>query len=151
MIVNIKKLDEKAVIPSYAKPGDAGMDLTSIKREYYEEFECEVHHTGLAIEIPKGYVGLVFPRSSNRETDSYMTNSVGVIDSGYRGEILVCFKNRDSGNTLFATCMFSDFAYKEGDRVAQLIIIPYPQIQFNEVNELSKTERGEGGHGSTGK
>ena len=151
MKVNIKKLDEKAVIPTYAKPGDAGMDLTCIKREFDNKIDCEVYHTGLAIEIPKGYVGLIFPRSSNRKTDSYMTNSVGVIDSGYRGEILVCFKDRDSSDVL-ATCgLYHDFAYNEGDRVAQLIIMPYPQIEFDEVNELSETERGENGHGSTGK
>ncbi len=151
MIVNIKKLDENAVIPSYAKPGDAGMDLTCIKREIDNELDCEIYHTGLAVEIPEGYVGLIFPRSSNRKTDSYMTNSVGVIDSGYRGEILICFKDRDSSGVLNECYISHAFAYKEGDRVAQLIIMPYPQIQFNEVNELSDTERGEGGHGSTGK
>lgn len=150
MVVNIKKLDEKAVIPSYAKPGDAGMDLTCIKREFDDKIDCEIYHTGLAIEIPEGYVGLLFPRSSNRKTDSYMTNSVGVIDSGYRGEILVCFKDRDSTDILNECCLSHDFAYNAGDRVAQLIIMPYPKIQFNEVNELNETERGEGGHGSTG-
>lgn len=142
MEVKIKKLTENAVIPSYAKPGDAGMDLTAIDCEFgkYGEF---IYHTGIAMEIPEGYVGLIFPRSSNRETEAYMTNHVGVIDSGYRGEILITFKNRDIDNNIAP--------YEPGNKIAQIIIIPYPQIEYKVVDELSKTERGEGGHGSTGK
>lgn len=151
MKVKIKKLVEDAVIPFYAKDGDAGMDLTCVNVEYDPYTECEIYHTGIAVEIPKGYVGLVFPRSSNRKTDSYMTNSVGVIDSGYRGEILVCFKNRDCCECLIDVMLSRDNAYKKGDRVAQLIIMPYPQIEFEKVEELSDSERGTGGHGSTGK
>lgn len=150
MKVKIKKLVENAVIPSYAKDGDAGMDLTCVNVEYNPDIECEIYHTGIAVEIPKGYVGLVFPRSSNRKTNSYMTNSVGVIDSGYRGEILVCFKNRDCYECLDNAIVSRDDAYKVGDRVAQLIIMPYPHIKFEEVEELSDSERGTGGHGSTG-
>lgn len=143
MEVKIKKLHENAVIPTYAKPGDAGMDLHAVDI-HYDDDDNIVYKTGLAFEIPEGYVGLIFPRSSNRKTDMYLTNSVGVIDSGYRGEVAVSFKHRD-----FA---FSrDTEYKRGDRVAQMIIIPYPFIKFVEVNELSETERGEGGHGSTGR
>lgn len=138
--VNIKKLDERAVIPSYAKPGDAAMDLTAISYKY--EDGNHIYGTGLAIEIPKGFVGLLFPRSSNRKTAAYMTNHVGVIDSGYRGEIMITYKNRDYD--------YHNPPYKEGDRVAQLMIIPYPEINLTEVDELSKTERGERGHGSTG-
>lgn len=144
MEVKIKKLNESAVVPSYAKPGDAGLDLTAIS------YECNdnghVYGTGLAIEIPQGYVGLIFPRSSNRKTQAYLTNSVGVIDSGYRGEIMVTFKNRDVNfdNQEFAP-------YKLGERVAQLIIVAYPAVQLVEVTELSESERGTGGHGSTGK
>jgi len=142
MDVKIKKLDPKAVIPKYAKPGDAGLDLTAIscERDDYENF---IYGTGLAIEIPKGYVGLLFPRSSNRKTDAYMTNHVGVIDSGYRGEIMITYKDRDYDGAFPP--------YKAGERVAQLIIMPYPTINLVEVEELSETERGEGGHGSTGK
>lgn len=151
MIVNIKKLSPIAAIPTYAKPGDAGMDLVCTGIEYDTNIDCEVYHTSLAIEIPKGYVGLIFPRSSNRKTNAYMTNSVGVIDSGYRGEILVCFKDRDRSNVLDYVEISDDFAYRVGDRIAQLIIVPYPKIEFNVVEELSKTERGEGGHGSTGR
>lgn len=144
MDVKIKKLDPKAVIPKYAKPGDAGMDLTAIRYEYDEKHDNHVYGTGLSIEIPEGYVGLLFPRSSNRKTDAYMTNHVGVIDSGYRGEIMITYKNRDCFDGTFEP-------YQIGDRVAQLIIMPYPEINLTEVEELSETERGEGGHGSTGK
>lgn len=147
MEVKIKKLNDKAVIPAYAHSTDAGLDLTAISHEYKEEYDCDVYGTGLTIEIPEGYVGLIFPRSSNRKTNSYLTNSVGVIDSGYRGEIMISFKNRDVN-------FYTDKhirPYNVGDRVAQLIIIPYPSIKLIEVNELSDSERGEGGHGSTGK
>lgn len=143
MDVKIKKLDPKAVIPKYAKPGDAGLDLTAISCEC-DDYENFVYGTGLAIEIPEGYVGLIFPRSSNRKTDAYMTNHVGVIDSGYRGEIMITYKDRDCDGAELTP-------YYIGDRVAQLIIMPYPTINLIEVEELSETERGEGGHGSTGK
>lgn len=144
MDVKIKKLDSKAVIPKYAKPGDAGMDLTAIRYEYDDKHDNHVYGTGLAIEIPKGFVGFIFPRSSNRKTAAYMTNHVGVIDSGYRGEIMITYKTR------FECSDEYDRPYNEGDRVAQLIIMPYPTINLVEVEELSETERGEGGHGSTG-
>ena len=142
MKVKIKKLVETAIVPTYAKPGDAGMDLTATSCEFDAEHGNYVYGTGLAMEIPEGYVGLIFPRSSNRKTEAYLTNHVGVIDSGYRGEVMCSFKNRDKdGNTA---------PYKVGDRVAQIIILPYPQISFVESDELSETERGTGGHGSTG-
>lgn len=144
MEVKIKKLNEKAVIPTYAKEGDAGLDLTATSYECTEH--GHVYGTGLAIEIPIGYVGLIFPRSSNRKTNAYLTNSVGVIDSGYRGEIMVTFKNRDENKD---TDIFAP--YTVGARVAQLIIMPYPNITLVESDELSSTERGENGHGSTGK
>ena len=140
MKVKFKRLSEFAKIPAYSKPGDAGMDLTAVN------YQTDIHGniiygTGLAVEIPEGYVGLVFPRSSNRKTKAYLTNHVGVIDSGYRGEIMVTYKNVD---------LSFDEPYNIGDRIAQLIIIPYPLIEPIEANELSETERGEGGHGSTG-
>ena len=142
ILVRIKKLNPNAVIPSYAKPGDAGMDLTAISLKFDNEHENYVYGTGLAMEIPEGYVGLLFPRSSNRKTEAYLTNHVGVIDSGYRGEIMCSFKNRDKDG--------SKAPYKVGDRIAQIIIMPYPQVSFIESDELSETERGTGGHGSTG-
>lgn len=142
VMVNVKKLDPQAVIPTYATNGSAGLDLTAISVEYKKDIDCFVYHTGLALEIPKGYVGLLFPRSSNRKTEAYLTNSVGVIDSDYRGDIMISYKNRDFGGIM---------PYQLGDKVAQLIIVPYPTITFNEVFSLSETVRGEGGHGSTGK
>ncbi len=141
MKVNIKKVHPDAVIPSYAKNGDAGMDLvaTSI---IGETLGSVTYGLGIALEIPEGFVGLVFPRSSIRKTDLSLTNCVGVIDSGYRGEIQATFKKTNGLDSL---------AYKVGDRIAQIMIIPYPPIEFEEVNELNNTERGEGGFGSTGK
>ncbi len=142
MNVNIKLLSKDAVVPKYAHPGeDAGLDLTATSITY--QHNCWVYGTSLAIEIPKGHVGLLFPRSSNRKTDAYLTNSVGVIDSGYRGEIMFSYKNRDS--------RIDEQPYKVGDRIGQIIILPYPQIEFNVVDELSDSNRGEGGHGSSGK
>ena len=182
MKIKIKKLNDKAVIPTYAHATDAGLDLTatSIKHDFGKD--VFIYGTGLAIEIPEGYVGLVFPRSSNRNTESYMTNHVGVIDSGYRGEVMVCYKNRTATNIADAISdvvvdfyeyptIFDKLAtnhdtverilennrnavkqpYDVGDRIAQLIIIPYPHIEFEEVDELSDTDRGANGHGSTGR
>ena len=138
MKVKIKKLHEDATIPSYAKHGDAGMDLYSVRMEK-DKHQNDVHYTGLAVEIPEGYVGFLFPRSSISKTSCALRNAVGVIDSGYRGEIMVKFG-----------CSSNIDCYKVGDRVAQLIIMPYPQIELEEVEELSDTDRGEGGFGSTG-
>ena len=135
MKVKIKKTREKAVIPKYAKPGDAGIDLTAVDRKV--EGNWNTYYTGLAMEIPEGYVGLLFPRSSVYKTEQRLANSVGVIDSGYRGEIMMKF-NRSMKE------------YKIGDRIGQIIILPYPQIEFEEVEELSETNRGSGGFGSTG-
>ena len=137
MKINIKKLHPDAVIPRYAKPGDAGMDLTAV--DVSSDYSCLTYKTGLAIEIPEGYVGLLFPRSSVYKTGQQLSNCVGVIDSGYRGEIMMKFSLSPYGNE-----------YQVGDRVGQLIIIPYPSIDFVEVNSLSDTERGSGGYGSTG-
>lgn len=141
MKVKIKKLHEKAVIPSYAKDGDAGMDLTSVSCEWDSANDVFVYSTGLSFEIPKGYVGLLFPRSSIFKYGLSLSNSVGVLDSGYRGEVLFKFKefNEDSSDI-----------YEVGDRIGQIIILPYPQIEFEEVSELSESERGMGGYGSTG-
>ena len=144
MQVKIKKVNSLAQIPSYAKDGDAGMDLiaTSIISETPSQI---TYGLGISLEIPKGFVGLVFPRSSIRKTRLQLSNSVGVIDSGYRGELQATF------NKITTTIENQKNDYKVGDRVCQITIIPYPPIEFNEVNELSNTERGEGGFGSTGK
>jgi len=94
MEVRIKKLDEKAVVPMYAKHGDAGMDLYATCVDY-DEWGNLVCSTGLSMEIPLGYVGLLFPRSSISKTPLMLRNSVGVIDSGYRGEIILKFNRED--------------------------------------------------------
>lgn len=145
MKVKIKKLDEKAIIPRYAKPGDAGMDLTAVDVDFNENFIS--YKTGLAIEIPEGYVGLLFPRSSNSKKDLILTNSVGVIDSGYRGEIE--FRYKWIGHNQLPNINNPNI-YKVGERVGQLIIIPYPSVEFEEVTELTSTERGDGGFGHSG-
>lgn len=140
MNVKIKKLHTDAVIPSYAKEGDAGLDLVATTM-LHDDYGNLSYGTGLAFEIPKGYVGLVFPRSSNAKKDLWLTNSVGVIDSGYRGEVTFKYRPVD----------LEERIYQIGDRVGQLIIMPYPYIEFEEVEELSETERGCSGYGSSGK
>jgi len=141
MKVKIKKLHSDAVIPTYAKSGDAGMDLVATKIISNTTFDI-TYGTDIALEIPEGFVGLAFPRSSIRKYELILSNSVGVIDSGYRGEIQATFKKENGLDSL---------AYKVGDRICQITIIPHPTIEFEEVNELNNTERGEGGFGSTGK
>lgn len=140
MQVKFKKLSHLATIPKYAKEGDAGLDLTATSIPTNTTFQV-TYGTGLAVEIPYGYVGLLFPRSSIRKYELTLSNSVGVIDSGYRGEIQATF-NKTNGLT--------SFQYKIGDKVCQLVILPYPSIEPIEADELSSTERGEGGFGSTG-
>lgn len=150
MEVRIKKLHPNAVIPKYAKDGDAGMDLTAVTKSNDRDGNI-VYGTGLAFEIPEGYVGLVFPRSSLSRLDIALSNCVGVIDSGYRGEVTVKFKPAMLFNREQRPIILNNRIYEVGERVAQIIIIPYPQITFIEADELSETERGTGGYGSSGK
>lgn len=148
MIVKIKKLSELAVTPAYGKPGDAGMDLTCTSVELDANGNY-VYRTGLAIEIPEGFVGLLFPRSSNANKSLMLTNSVGVVDSGYRGEIMFKYKP----NYQFFLTEVDKRHYKiynVGDRVGQLIIMPYPEVVWSVVDELLESDRGDGGFGSTG-
>ena len=140
MKVKIKKLHKNAVIPKYAKSGDAGMDLTAVDIIENTTFQV-TYDLGISVEIPEGFVGLVFPRSSIRNKELILSNSVGVIDSGYRGNIQATF---------IKTNGLDSNKYYVHERVAQLLIIPYPQIEFEEVEELSETERGAGGYGSSG-
>lgn len=140
MKVKIQKLSEEAVIPLKAHPTDAGFDITAIGVEEDRKRGIVTYHTGLAFEIPDGYVGLLFPRSSVYKHQLSLANSVGVIDSGYRGE--VTFK--------FRICQPHISRYSIGDRIGQIIIIPYPEIEFEETALLGQSDRGEGGYGSTG-
>lgn len=142
--VKIKRLSEDSKIPQYAHPTDAGMDLYATEVEYDGRSEIISYGTGIALEIPEGYVGLIFPRSSIYKYDLQLTNSVGVIDSSYRGEIKFKFRA-----TNIPISMRSNL-YNVGDRIGQLIILPYPKVEFEEVDELQSTDRGDGGFGSTG-
>ena len=147
MKVRIKKLNEGAIVPSYSKEGDAGLDFTAVEISR-DNVGNITYHTGLAIEIPEGYVGLLFPRSSISKKQQFLTNGVGVIDSSYRGEIMAKFKPvMGTYDTILD--LFESNEYQVGDRIVQMIILPYPQIEFEEVEELSETERGYGGFGST--
>ena len=141
MKVGIKRLHPSAIIPRYAKPGDAGLDLTATEIIKDEAFQV-TYGTGLALEIPLGYVGLIFPRSSVRNYQIDLSNCVGVIDSGYRGEIQFTF-NKTGG--------VPSKKYNVGDRIGQIIILPYPEVEFVELDTLSNSERGESGFGSSGK
>ena len=141
MKVKIKLLNNQATKPTYAKESDAGLDLvaTTIINETPTQI---TYGLGIAMEIPEGMVGLVFPRSSVRNYDLLLTNSVGVIDAGYRGELQATFHK---------TLGISSKVYEVGDRVCQIIIVPHPVIQLQVVDELSESARGKGGFGSTGK
>lgn len=183
--IKLKKLDPNAVIPKYAHDGDVGMDITAIAVDYDEENDLYIYHTGLAIETDRHFGIFLFPRSSNRRTDAYLTNHVGISDSYlYRGEIMFCFKNRDSietnamkeGFSLLSTMIGNrvdidyslqcaigryktalaknplDLApYKVGERIGQMVVMPYPNVTIEEVDKLSDTVRQDGGFGSTGK
>ena len=202
MNVKVKILDDNAKLPVYSTLGSACMDVICTSIEYIKDIDTYVFHTGLAFEIPENYVMLIFPRSSNRKTDFYMPNSVGVLDSDYRGELMILFKERNgyfvenSANVfeqliseLYGALKTRDsldminidiensiennfhiletynntnriltkdnnmksIPYQIGDKIAQIMIIPYPKVEFDIVNKLSVTKRGEGGFGSTGK
>ena len=139
MIVKVKKVHPHAELPTYAKDGDAAMDLHAVEviKDKYGNY---VYLTGIALEIPMGFVGLLLPRSSVSKTSMALANSVGVIDSGYRGEIMLKYRHIGGEHPF----------YRIGDRVGQLMIIPHPKVEFIEVDELSSTDRGSGGFGSTG-
>lgn len=139
MQIKFKKLHPNAKAPYQGTPGSAGFDLTAISREEINEYLTK-YDTGLAVEIPEGHVGLVFPRSSVYKTDTMLTNCVGVIDSDYRGSITAVFAGRNASKK-----------YNAGDRICQMIVMPIPEVEFIESEELTETERGTGGYGSTGR
>jgi dUTP pyrophosphatase len=155
--VKIKKLHDEAVIPKYSREGDAFMDIVATSYRYDEAYHAHIYGTGLAFELPKGTWMDIRPRSSIFKVDALQTNHCGVLDSGYRGELLVIFKNIIETPTSIEcanrTYIFAPprAPYKVGDRIAQIQIKKYPNIIFEEVDSLSDSERGTGGHGSTGK
>ena len=138
----VTKLDNEAVIPTYAKPGDAGADLYSISDLVLAPGERALVRTGLAIALPNGYVGLVHPRSGlGLKNGISVVNTPGTIDAGYRGEIGVVLINHD---------LHESFQVKKGDRIAQLVIQKVENADFKLVNQLPESERATGGYGSTG-
>lgn len=159
--VKIKRLTENSVIPSYAHDGDVGVDITATSR-IYDKHGNVSYGTGLAIELPKGYGAFLFPRSSVSKKDLSLANAVGIIDHTYRGELtfkfkptLVCFDDNveeDVDSETFGDVYLPDDPchYEVGDRIGQMVVLPYPKIVFEEAEELSETERGEGGFGSSG-
>lgn len=141
--VKIKKLSANAITPKKAHPTDAGYDLY-VSSKIDDQYGNVSYGTGIAMEIPDGYLGLIFPRSSNCKTDLLLTNSIGLIDSCYRGEIMAKFANYRQHNGL-------DADYKVGERCAQIVIMPYPEVELVVVDELSESDRGVGGYGSSGR
>lgn len=142
MDIKIKKLNENAVIPKYAYSSDACMDITAISKKIVEKggYGYVEYGTGLAFSIPDGHVMLLFPRSSVSNKGLILSNAVGVIDPGYTGEVTVRFKHIKGGDM-----------YDIGDKVCQLMVAEIPNITFQEVDDLGKSDRGENGYGSTGK
>ena len=142
MKLNIKKLDERATIPTYGTEYSAGADLYSIEAVTVEPHKTVLVHTGLALEIPEGYAGLIFARSGLAcKRGLAPANKVGVIDADYRGEIMVALHNHTE----------APVSIDAGERVAQLAIMPFLKAEFELTDELSDTVRGAGGFGSTGK
>ena len=139
--LKIKRLSPDAIIPRYATAGAACFDLHSISADTVEPgMACEFR-TGLAVEIPDGHVMLVYSRSGHGfRYGVRLANAVGVIDSDYRGEVRI--KLRNDGTV--------PLAINRGDRIAQAMVLPAPKVQMVEVEDLTSTERGDGGFGSTG-
>jgi dUTP pyrophosphatase len=135
--IKIKRLSKDAVIPSYAKIGDVGLDLTAVSISYTDNYI--EYGTGLAIEIPEGFAGFVFPRSSISNYDLNLCNSIGVIDSNYRGEVKLRFKT-----------VYNQKIYRIGDRIGQLVVLPVPKIELEWTGELNDSVRGSSGFGSSG-
>ena len=139
--IRVKRLVPEAVLPKKAHASDAGFDLVAVSVEEDRKREIVTYHTGIAMEIPEGYVGLVFPRSSVYKHQLVLSNCVGVIDSGYRGEILLKYRVMQPHIS----------RYCSGDRVGQIVIVALPEFEMVESDDLSDSDRGEGCYGSTGR
>ena len=138
--VKIRKVHPDAVVPFRAHATDAGMDVTAISMEMTEDYI--EYDTGLQFQLPAGYVMLIFPRSSNSKKDLLLCNSVGVLDAGYTGNLKFRFKLTTEG--------YTEKIYNPGDKIGQIVILPYPEINFIETENFDETDRGSGGFGSTG-
>lgn len=140
--VKFTKMTSEAVTPSHGRFGDAGYDLSSLEDVILEAFERKLIKTGISIELPLGFAALVIPRSGNAINKGLsLVNTPGLIDSNYRGELKAIAINLDPKTPI---------EIRKGDRIAQLIIIKAEEVDFTEVDELSETERGSGGFGSSG-
>lgn len=144
MKVKVKRHPDypNAVLPIKAHPSDAGADLTVCAIDKFQKYDVVTYHSGLCFEIPEGYVGLLFPRSSIYKSGLELANCVGVIDSHYRGEVSA--KMRFVGT-------YESEPYEVGDRFCQLVIVPIPDIEYELAEKLSQTDRGEGSYGSSGR
>lgn len=152
MEIRFKKLNPEAKTPYKAIDIDAGFDLFCTSVEETTNFIQ--YNTGIAVEIPEGYVGLIFPRSSVTKYDLMLKNSIGVIDASYRGEIMCRFQGIDATKYRVGDkkqIIYGENKYNVGDRVAQIVFLELPKITLIEADELSETERGSGGFGHTGK
>ena len=141
--MDIKKLNEKAIVPTYGSAFAAGADLYACEENAVtvEAGETKLIHTGIAMAIPEGYVGLVYARSGLASKRGLApANKVGVIDSDYRGEVMVALHNHGSVPQ----------TVESGERIAQIVFTPYVAAEFNVAEELDDTVRGAGGFGSTG-
>lgn len=138
--VKIRKVHPDAVLPERAHPTDAGMDVTAISMEMTEDYI--EYDTGLQFQLPAGYVMLIFPRSSNSKKDLLMCNSVGILDACYTGNLKFRFKLTTEG--------YTEKIYNPGDKIGQIVILPYPEVNFIETENFDETDRGSGGFGSTG-
>lgn len=136
--IKFKKLNSDAVTPHRSSDYAAGYDLTATSSHWDDAKQAWIFGTGIATEIPEGYAGFLFPKSSVRKYGMQLSNCVGVVDSDYRGEIMLTYRPYAPSSGL---------EYGIGDQVAQLIILPVPEVEYIEVNELSDTVRGNRGHG----
>jgi dUTP pyrophosphatase len=138
----VKRVRDGAVVPARAYAGDAGLDLAACERIELGPGARALVPTGLAVAIPEGYAGYVQPRSGLAAKHGIsIVNTPGLVDSGYRGELLVNLVNHDPSET---------FVVEPGMRIAQLVVLPVPHVDLVEVDELPDSERGEGGFGSSG-
>lgn len=155
MIINFRKTHKNAVIPTKAHTHDAAFDLTAVSMRIDEQYGFIEYDTGIACEIENGWCGLIYPRSSIGKYDLTLANGIGLVDAGYLGNLLLRFKpalrfymNEDG--LLIVTNGICKRVYNPGDRIGQLKIVPVDGVEFNEVMKLGKTDRGDGGFGSSG-
>ena len=138
----VRRLDPSVALPSYARNGDAGADLAAAEDVILAPGERRLVHTGVAIALPEGYAGFVHPRSGlAARLGLSIVNAPGTVDAGYRGEVMVCLINLDPSHTI---------RLARGDLIAQRVVQPVTRCDFSAVTELPASERGTGGHGSTG-